>query len=53
MYFIAYNRIRLVIYEAAGELDVEVDRISFKGTVQALRQGETLLHQGEVSKKNK
>jgi hypothetical protein len=53
MYFIAYNSIRLIMYEAAEELEVEVDRISFKGSVQALRQWETLLHQGELTARNR
>ena len=53
MYFIAYNSIRLIMYEAAEELGAELDRISFKSSVQALRQWEQLLQQGELSKKNK
>ena len=53
MHFIAYNSIRLIMYEAAEELGVAVDRISFKGSAQALRQWESLLFQGELTKKNK
>ena len=53
MYFIAYNSIRLIMYEAAGELGVELTRISFKGAVQALRQRESLLYQGELSPRNR
>lgn len=38
MHFIAYNSIRMLIFEAAEETGTPVDRISFKGAMQALRQ---------------
>ena len=38
MHFIAYNCIRMLIFEAAEETETPVDRISFKGAMQALRQ---------------
>lgn len=38
MHFIAYNSIRMLIFEAAEETGTPVDRISFKGALQALRQ---------------
>jgi transposase len=40
MHFIAYNGIRMLMYEAADEVGVDADRISFKGALQALRQWE-------------
>ena len=40
MHFIAYNSIRMLMYEAAEETGVPVERLSFKGALQALRQWE-------------
>jgi hypothetical protein len=40
MHFIAYNAIRLLIVEAAAEAGHVARRLSFKGSVQALRQWE-------------
>lgn len=37
MHFIAYNCIRMLMYEAAEETGTPIDRISFKGAMQALR----------------
>lgn len=42
MHFIAYNAIRLLMLEAAAEADQTLCRLSFKGTIQALRQWEPL-----------
>jgi hypothetical protein len=38
MFFIAYNFIRCLMAEAAQTYDVEIQRLSFKGTVDSLRQ---------------
>ena len=37
-YFIAHNLIRCVMSQAAGLYDVPLDRLSFKGTVDTMRQ---------------
>lgn len=43
MYFIAYNCIRSLMYDAARDHGIAVRQISFKGTIQALRQWEPAL----------
>jgi hypothetical protein len=48
MHLIAYNCIRCLMYEAARAQDVAVRRVSYKGSVQALRQWEPHLNQGKV-----
>lgn len=50
MHFIAYNCIRRLMYEAAGEADIEVRVVSFKGSVQALRSWEPHLNQANISR---
>jgi hypothetical protein len=40
MHFIAYNAIRLLMVEAAAEVSQAPRRLSFKGSIQALRQWE-------------
>jgi hypothetical protein len=50
MYFIAYNCIRRLMYEAAEEADLEVRVVSFKGSLQALRNWEPHLNQAKISK---
>lgn len=50
MYFIAYNCIRRLMYEAAEEADIAVRRISFKGGLQELRNWEPHLNQAELSR---
>lgn len=50
MHFIAYNCVRRLMYEAAEEADVEVRRVSFKGSLQALRNWEPHLNQAKVRK---
>ncbi len=50
MHFIAYNCIRWLMFEAAEEKGVSVSRISFKGSVQALRQWEPHLNQTKNSR---
>ena len=53
MYFIAYNCIRRLMYEAAKEADLEVRVVSFKGSVQALRSWEPHLNQAKISTKER
>ena len=53
MYFIAYNLIRCVMVEAAGVHQVAVERISFKGTVDTLRQYSIVLAQAKTKKKRR
>jgi hypothetical protein len=43
MHFIVYNCLRLLMLKAADKVDVPVRMISFKASVQALRQWEPLL----------
>jgi hypothetical protein len=50
MHFIAYNCVRRLMYEAAEEADLEVRVVSFKGSLQALRNWEPHLNQAKVSK---
>lgn len=49
MYFICYNCVRRLMYEAAEEADLEVRVVSFKGSLQALRNWEPHLNQAKVS----
>jgi hypothetical protein len=50
MYFIAYNCVRRLLCEAAEEENLEVQAISFKGSVQALRNWELHLNQTKISR---
>jgi len=50
MHLIAYNCIRRLMLEAAEKRGVKPRRISFKGSVQALRQWEPHLNQGKTSR---
>lgn len=49
MHLIAYNCIRYLMIEAAAQTGEPVRRISFKGSVQALRQWEPHLNQAKIS----
>lgn len=49
MHLIAYNCIRYLMIEAAQQANEQVRRISFKGSVQALRQWEPHLNQTKIS----
>jgi hypothetical protein len=49
MHFIAYNCIRRLMYEAAEEADLEIRLVSFKGSLQALRNWEPHLNQAKIS----
>ena len=44
MYFIAYNAVRRLIIGAANTVECPPRRISFKASIQALRQWEPLFH---------
>lgn len=50
MHFIAYNCVRRLMFEAAEEADIEVRIVSFKGSLQALRNWEPHLNQAKFSK---
>lgn len=50
MHFIAYNCIRRLMCEAAKEVDIKVRVVSFKGSVQALRNWEPHLNQAKISR---
>lgn len=50
MYFIAYNCVRRLMYEAAEEADLEVRVVSFKGSLQALRNWEPHLNQAKFGR---
>ena len=49
MHMIAYNCIRYLMVQAAEQSGEQVRRISFKGSVQALRQWEPHLNQSKIS----
>lgn len=53
MFFIAYNLIRSLMAEAAAICDVPVERISFKGTVDAARQFSIAIAQARSKKKQR
>ena len=50
MHFIAYNCIRRLMYEAAEEANIDVRIVSFKGSLQALRNWEPHMNQAELSR---
>jgi hypothetical protein len=50
MHFIAYNCIRQLMCEAAKEADLAVRVVSFKGSLQALRNWEPHLNHAKISK---
>jgi len=49
MHFIAYNCVRLLMVEAGKIMKKPTRRISFKGSVQALRQWEPHLNQAKIN----
>jgi len=53
MFLIAYNLIRALMTEAAALHDVSVDRVSFKGTVDAARQYSLAIAQARSKKKQR
>ena len=50
MFFIAYNLIRCLMLQASASHPVEIDRISFKGTVDTVRQFSAALAQARSRK---
>lgn len=53
MYFIAYNFIRCMVWQAAAANHVKADRISFKSTVDSLRQFSIALGKARSKRKRK
>jgi hypothetical protein len=53
MFLIAYNLIRALAAEASASYDVPVERISFKGTVDASRQYSIAIAQARAKKKQR
>jgi hypothetical protein len=53
MFFIAYNLIRALMVEAATLYEAPLDRLSFKGSVDALRQFSMAIAQARPGKKQK
>jgi len=53
MYFIAYNCVRRIMYEAAEEVGMPVRKISFKTSLQTLRSWEPNLNQARLSRKER
>src|SRR6267154_1249186 len=53
MFFIAYNLIRCFMIQASQAYEVEVPRLSFKGTVDGVRQFSVAIAQARSSKKQK
>jgi hypothetical protein len=53
MFFIAYNAIRCLMLQASASNDVELDRMSFKGTIDSVRQFSLALAQAPSKKKQK
>lgn len=53
MFFIAYNFIRCMMVEAATSNDVALDRMSFKGTVDSVRQFSLAIAQARSKKKQR
>jgi len=51
MFFIAYNFIRCLMAEAAQTYGVEIQRLSFKGTVDSLRPFSTAIAQARSHRK--
>lgn len=53
MFFIAYNLIRVVMAQASAVYDVAMERLSFKGSVDALRQFSIAMARARSRKKQK
>ena len=49
MHWIVYNTIRLLMLEAADESNIKPRQISFKASMQALRQWEPQLNRAELT----
>ena len=53
MFFIAYNLIRCLMVKASREYQVDIQRISFKGTVDGVRQFSVAIAQARSGKKQR
>jgi hypothetical protein len=53
MFFIAYNLIRCLMIQASQAYEVEIQRLSFKGTVDGVRQFSVAIAQAHSRKKQK
>ncbi len=53
MHLIVYNCIRSLMIEAARDKGLRVREVSFKGSIQALRQWEPHLNQGKLNKEER
>ena len=53
MFFIAYNLIRCLMLRASQEYEADIQRLSFKGTVDSVRQFSVAIAQARSSKKQK
>ena len=53
MFFIAYNLIRVLMAEASAIYEVPMERLSFKGTVDSVRQFSAAIAQARSRKKQK
>jgi len=53
MHFIAYNLIRCLMVQATKQYHVDIHRISFKGSVDAVRQFSVAITQARSRKKQK
>lgn len=53
MFFIAYNLIRCLMVKASREYQVDIQRISFKGTVDSVRQFSVAIAQARSGKKQR
>ncbi len=53
MHFIAYNAIRLLMFDAAKQAKQPPRRISFKASIQALRQWEPLFNRTDLKDRDR
>jgi hypothetical protein len=53
MYFIAYNCIRRLMYEAANSASIEMRTISFKGSLQAIRSWESRFGDSHLNQRDR
>ena len=53
MFFIAYNLIRCLMLRASQQYEADIQRLSFKGTVDSVRQFSVAIAQARSGKKQK
>ena len=51
LYLVAYNLVRCLMAQAVAQAGVEMDRLSFKGTVDAVRQYTPAIHRARSKAK--